>query len=85
MHNLLWEMGKNIVYQECAKECGKHKRLLLFEDNNNILTKKWQDVILKTWAHSLFYYSIENGFSNLTFCNPLILYVQDYEQKQFKA
>ena len=34
-------MGKNIVYQECAKECGKHKRLLLFEDNNNILTKKW--------------------------------------------
>ena len=34
-------MGKNIVYQEeCAKECGKHKRLLLFEDINNILTQK---------------------------------------------
>jgi hypothetical protein len=39
MHDLLQEMSRNIVHQECPEEPGKHSRLWSFEDINNVLTK----------------------------------------------
>ncbi|KAL4597993.1 hypothetical protein ACB092_11G028500 [Castanea dentata] len=39
MHDLLQEMGKNIVYKECPKELGKRGKLWLFKDINDVLTK----------------------------------------------
>jgi hypothetical protein len=38
MHDLLEEMGKNIV-QECLEDPGKRSRLWSFEDINNVLTE----------------------------------------------
>ncbi|KAK9994669.1 hypothetical protein SO802_024372 [Lithocarpus litseifolius] len=38
MHDLLQEMGRHIVYQECPKEPGKRSRLWSFLDINNVLT-----------------------------------------------
>ncbi|XP_030934471.1 disease resistance protein RRS1-like [Quercus lobata] len=38
MHDLLQEMGRHIVYQECPKEPGKRSRLWSFWDINNVLT-----------------------------------------------
>ena len=39
MHDLLQEMGKNIVHDECPEDPGKRSRLWSFEDINNVLTK----------------------------------------------
>ena len=39
MHDLLQEMGREIIYEECPKELGKRSRLWLFEDVNKVLTK----------------------------------------------
>ncbi|KAL4598003.1 hypothetical protein ACB092_11G029000 [Castanea dentata] len=39
MHDLLQEMGKNIVYEECPKESGKRGKLWLFKDINNVLSE----------------------------------------------
>ena len=40
MHDLLQELGRDIVRQECLKEePGKHSRLWLYEDIDNVLTK----------------------------------------------
>ncbi|XP_050260154.1 TMV resistance protein N-like [Quercus robur] len=39
MHDLLQEMGKNIVYEECPKEPRKRGKLWLFKDINDVLTK----------------------------------------------
>ena len=39
MHDLLQEMGRDIVHQECPKDPGKRSRLWLFEDIDNVLTK----------------------------------------------
>ena len=39
MHELLQEMGRDIVHQECPKDPGKRSRLWLFEDIDNVLTK----------------------------------------------
>ena len=39
MHDLLQEMGRNIVYQECPKEPGKRSKLWLLEDVDDVLTK----------------------------------------------
>ena len=47
MHDLLREMGKNIVSQECPKEPGKRSRLWLFKDIDNVLTNNMVN-ILKT-------------------------------------
>ena len=47
MHDLLQEMGRNIVYQECPKEPGKRSRLWLFEDINDVLTKNMVSVYLE--------------------------------------
>ena len=38
MHDLLQQMGRDIVYQECPKEPGKRSRLWSFRDINNVLT-----------------------------------------------
>ncbi|XP_030935982.1 TMV resistance protein N-like [Quercus lobata] len=38
MHDLLQQMGRDIVYQECPKEPGKRSRLWSFWDINNVLT-----------------------------------------------
>ncbi|KAK4594849.1 hypothetical protein RGQ29_018540 [Quercus rubra] len=52
MHDLLQEMGKNIVYEECPKEPGKRGKLWLFKDINDVLTentgtKAIQGIVLK--------------------------------------
>ncbi|KAL4598027.1 hypothetical protein ACB092_11G029900 [Castanea dentata] len=52
MHDLLQEMGKNIVYEECPKEPGKRGKLWLFKDINDVLTKNTgtkaiQGIVLK--------------------------------------
>uniref|UniRef100_A0A2N9GPK6 Disease resistance protein Roq1-like winged-helix domain-containing protein n=1 Tax=Fagus sylvatica TaxID=28930 RepID=A0A2N9GPK6_FAGSY len=39
MHDLLQEMGRNIVHQDCLEEPGKRSRLWSFEDINSVLTK----------------------------------------------
>ena len=39
MHDLLQEMGRDIVYQESPKEPGKRSKLWLFEDVDDVLTK----------------------------------------------
>ena len=40
MHDLLQELGRDIVRQECPKEePGKRSRLWLYEDIDNVLTK----------------------------------------------
>ena len=39
MHDLLQEMGRDIVCQECSKDPGKRSRLWLFKDIDNVLTK----------------------------------------------
>nr|XP_023918696.1 protein SUPPRESSOR OF npr1-1, CONSTITUTIVE 1-like [Quercus suber] len=39
MHDLLEEMGKNIVRQECSNDCGKRSRLWRNEDIDNMLKK----------------------------------------------
>ncbi|KAL4598032.1 hypothetical protein ACB092_11G030100 [Castanea dentata] len=38
-HDLLQEMGKNIVYEECPKEPGKRGKLWLFKDINDVLSE----------------------------------------------
>ncbi|XP_065635930.1 disease resistance protein Roq1 isoform X1 [Quercus suber] len=52
MHDLLQEMGRNIVYQECPKEPGKRSKLWLLEDVDDVLTKNMeteaiQGIVLK--------------------------------------
>ena len=37
MHDLLEEMGKYIVRQECPNDCGKRSRLWRYEDIENVL------------------------------------------------
>ena len=40
MHDLLQEMGREIVRTECSKDQpGKRSRLWLYKDVNNVLTK----------------------------------------------
>ena len=39
MHDLLEEMGKNIVRQECPNDCGNRSRLWNYEDIENVLKK----------------------------------------------
>ena len=39
MHNLLQEMGRDIVYQQCPEDPGRRSRLWSFEDIDNVLTK----------------------------------------------
>ncbi|XP_075648059.1 TMV resistance protein N-like [Castanea sativa] len=52
MHDLLQEMGRDIVHQECPKDPGKRSRLWLFEDIDNVLTintvtKEIQGIVLE--------------------------------------
>ena len=37
MHDLLQDMGRKIVHEECPKEPGKRSRLWSIEDINNVL------------------------------------------------
>ncbi|KAL4607616.1 hypothetical protein ACB092_09G188500 [Castanea dentata] len=39
MHDLLEEMGKNIVFQECPNDPGKRSRLWVYEDIDKVLRK----------------------------------------------
>ena len=39
MHDLIQEMGRDIVCQECSKDPGKRSRLWSFKDIDNVLTK----------------------------------------------
>ena len=38
MHDLLRDMGRNIVFQECPEDPGKRSRLWLYKDIDNVLT-----------------------------------------------
>ena len=39
MHDLLQEMGRDIVYQKCPEDPGRRSRLCSFKDINNVLTE----------------------------------------------
>ena len=39
MHDLLQEMGRDIVRKECPKDPGKRSRLWLYKDIDSVLTK----------------------------------------------
>jgi hypothetical protein len=39
MHDLLQEMGRDIVRQECLQDPGKRSRLWLYKDINSVLTE----------------------------------------------
>uniref|UniRef100_A0A7N2LK51 ADP-ribosyl cyclase/cyclic ADP-ribose hydrolase n=2 Tax=Quercus lobata TaxID=97700 RepID=A0A7N2LK51_QUELO len=65
MHDLLQEMGKNIVYEECPKEPGKRGKLWLFKDINDILTentgtKAIQGIVLKLHKQKEAYWNPES-------------------------
>ncbi|XP_075650310.1 TMV resistance protein N-like [Castanea sativa] len=52
MHDLLQEMGRDIVRKECPKDPGKRSRLWLYKDIDNVLTKNTgtetiQGIVLK--------------------------------------
>ena len=47
MHDLLQEMGKNIVYEEFSKEPGKHEKLWLVEDIKNVLNRNTVSIYLE--------------------------------------
>ncbi|XP_065625264.1 TMV resistance protein N isoform X2 [Quercus suber] len=64
MHDLLQEMGKNIVYEECPKEPGKRGKLWLFKDINDVLTKNTgkmaiQGIVLKLQKQEEAYWNPE--------------------------
>ena len=39
MHDLLEEMGRNLVFQECLDDPGKHSRLWVYKDIDKVLEK----------------------------------------------
>ena len=47
MHDLLQEMGRNIVHQECPKDPRKRSKLWLFKDIDDVLTKNMVSSYLK--------------------------------------
>ncbi|KAK4594871.1 hypothetical protein RGQ29_018557 [Quercus rubra] len=64
MHDLLQEMGKNIVYEECPKEPGKRGKLWLFKEINDVLTenmgtKAIQGIVLKLQKQKEAYWNPE--------------------------
>uniref|UniRef100_A0A2N9HLU2 NB-ARC domain-containing protein n=1 Tax=Fagus sylvatica TaxID=28930 RepID=A0A2N9HLU2_FAGSY len=77
MHDLLKEMGKNIVHQECLEEPGKRSRLWSFEDINNVLTENTgteaiQGMVLKLREPKEAYWRPES-FSKLHHLKLLII------------
>ncbi|XP_075650683.1 TMV resistance protein N-like [Castanea sativa] len=69
MHDLLQEMGRDIVHQECPKDPGKRSRLWLFEDIDNVLTKNTgteaiQGMVLKLHEAKKVYWNPE-AFSKM--------------------
>lgn len=63
MHDLLQEMGREIVWQESIKDPGKHSRLWHHEDIYNVLTKN----AVSTEVPPSYFYFIYGRYS-LTFC-----------------
>ncbi|KAK4594864.1 hypothetical protein RGQ29_018551 [Quercus rubra] len=64
MHDLLQEMGKNIVYEKCPTEPGKCGKLWLFKDINDVLTentgtKAIQGIVLKLQKQTEAYWNPE--------------------------
>ncbi|KAL4594385.1 hypothetical protein ACB092_12G016200 [Castanea dentata] len=69
MHDLLQELGRDIVRQECPKDPGKRSRLWLFEDIDNVLTKNMgteaiQGIVLKLHEPKKVYWNSE-AFSKM--------------------
>ncbi|KAL4594405.1 hypothetical protein ACB092_12G018100 [Castanea dentata] len=69
MHDLLQELGRDIVRQECPKDPGKRSRLWLFEDIDNVLTKNTeteaiQGIVLKLHEPKKVYWNPE-AFSKM--------------------
>ncbi|KAI4308563.1 hypothetical protein L6164_031622 [Bauhinia variegata] len=56
MHDMLQEMGKNVVIQESINDAGKRSRLWLQEDIDHVLIKNMgsqfiQGIVLESWTH----------------------------------
>ncbi|KAK9995064.1 hypothetical protein SO802_024767 [Lithocarpus litseifolius] len=69
MHNLLQEMGRDIVCQECPKDPGKRSRLWSFKDIDNVLTKNMgteaiQSIVLELYEPKKVYWNPE-AFSKM--------------------
>ncbi|XP_075648047.1 TMV resistance protein N-like [Castanea sativa] len=69
MHDLLQQLGRDIVHQECPKDPGKRSRLWLFEDIDNVLTKNTgteaiQSMVLKLHEPKKVYWNPE-AFSKM--------------------
>ena len=47
MHDLLEEMGKNIVFQECPNDRGRRSRLWNYEEIENVLKKNQVRIYLE--------------------------------------
>ncbi|KAK9987246.1 hypothetical protein SO802_032197, partial [Lithocarpus litseifolius] len=57
MHDLLEEMGKNIVRQECHSDCGKRSRLWRYEDIDNMLKKNKGNEVVQAMHISCYYFA----------------------------
>ncbi|KAK4570789.1 hypothetical protein RGQ29_029582 [Quercus rubra] len=69
MHDLLQEMGRDIVCQECSKDPGKRSRLWSFKDIDNVLTKNAgteaiQSIVLELYEPKKVYWNPE-AFSKM--------------------
>jgi hypothetical protein len=53
MHDLVQELGQDIVRQECPQDPRNHSRLWLYNDIDNVLTKNMVSDYLK--KHALLY------------------------------
>jgi hypothetical protein len=55
MHDLLQEMGRDIVRQECLQDPGKRSRLWLYKDINSVLTENTVRDFFKESKHITYY------------------------------
>uniref|UniRef100_A0A2N9G493 Uncharacterized protein n=1 Tax=Fagus sylvatica TaxID=28930 RepID=A0A2N9G493_FAGSY len=75
MHDLLQEMGRDIVRQECLQDPGKRSRLWLYKDINSVLTentgtKAVQGIVLDLFEPKEVDWNLE-GFSKMQYLKLL--------------
>jgi hypothetical protein len=61
MHDLLQEMGRDIIRRECPQDPGKHSRLWLYKDIDSVLTNNTVSDLYKEPKH-MPYYIIQHFF-----------------------
>ncbi|XP_050101788.1 disease resistance protein RPV1-like isoform X1 [Malus sylvestris] len=78
MHDLLEEMGCEIVRQESIKEPGERSRLWNYEDVRHVLTQKTAtkavESIVVRWPHSTNIVELDNAFVEMTKLRLLKIY-----------